>query len=75
MTTLGTIVLSPARALTWRHWVYLVLGGAVFLPYVFIAMYLIGASADASTGAVLIVLAVVVLGLLAAVSATGSLEA
>lgn len=75
MTTFRTIALAPARAGTWRHWVYLVLGGAVFLPYVFVAMYAIGASAQGSTGAVLIVLAVVVLALLAAVAATGSLEA
>lgn len=75
MTLLRTLVLAPARARTWRHWVYLVLGGAVFLPYVFVAMYAVGVSVGEPTPTLLIVLAVVVLALLAAVTATGSLEA
>jgi len=59
---------------TWRHWVYLVLGGAVALPYVFVAIYPLGLSTDLATGAVLAVVALVVLCFLAALAGTGSLE-
>ena len=53
---------------------YLVLGGAVALPYVFVAIYPLGLSTDLATGAVLAVVALVILCFLAAVAGTGSLE-
>ena len=68
------LVLAPVAPSTWRHWVYLVLGGAVALPYVFVAMYPLAVSGNVATGVMLAVVAIVVLGLLAALAGTGSLE-
>lgn len=74
MDVLRAVVVSPVRRVTWRRWVYLVLGGAVMAPFVFVAAYGVGAGAQRATEMFLLVFGIVALVLLAAVTATGALE-
>ncbi|UYM07620.1 sensor histidine kinase [Solicola gregarius] len=74
-TRLRAILLAPTRPVTWRHWVYLVLGGAVMLPYVFLAMTPVGFTTDLQGAVVVAVVAIVFLATIAAVAATGTLSA
>ncbi|UPK75292.1 histidine kinase [Nocardioidaceae bacterium SCSIO 66511] len=74
-TRIRQILLAPIRPRAWRHWVYLVLGGAVMLPYVFVAATPIGFSTELPTGPLVGLLALVVLATIAAVAATGTIDA
>ena len=73
-TRLREILLAPARPRAWRHWVYLVLGGAVLLPYVFLAITPFGFSTELPRPALAALAAVIVLAMIAAVAATGALD-
>ncbi|VXB00415.1 sensor histidine kinase [Aeromicrobium sp. 9AM] len=65
-------VLAPA---TWRRWVYLVLGGAVFTPYLLVGVYPVVAAWGGRTAAVTAAAAGGVVLVLAAIALTAMLEA
>lgn len=78
--SLARSALRPLAAETWRRWVYLVLGGAVLVPYLFVAAYpTMAVWGDGRTAVTLAVaggvaLAVVAMGLTARLEAVRQLE-
>jgi signal transduction histidine kinase len=65
-------VLAPA---TWRRWVYLVLGGAVFTPYLLVGVYPVVVAWGGRTAAVAAAVAAGIVLVLGAIALTAMLEA
>lgn len=67
--------LQPLAPVTWRRWVYLVLGGAVFTPYLLIGVYPVVLAWGNGTAAVSAGIAGSIALVLAAITLTAMLEA
>lgn len=75
MSIARTLLRPVASPATWRRWVYLVLGGAISVPYLFVAAYPLSVAASRSGAVAVSALVGTVVLVLAAIAVTSLLEA
>ena len=75
VTIVGILLRPLVWAVTWRRWVYLVLGGAILVPYAFAAAYPLSIAVDRNGAVSVAALAGTIALVLVAVAITSLLEA